>query len=267
MTVSAPGAIVAATTTAPVTEATARRLTGRRAVVVGGARGIGAEVARRLHTEGACVQVLDRLVEQGEAVAAEVGGGFTPVDLLDPTATQVAVEAAVTQLGGVDIAVNSAGILRLSPLLDLDLAEWAQVQQVNTVGTLTTMRVAARAMIAAGTGGAVVNIASMAAKHGGANEGAYAASKAAVVALTRVAALEWGCHGIRVNALCPGYVLTEMGVDTRTEDDVARWSARSPLGRLGQPADVAAVVALLASDDGSYLTGQAINVTGGMIMH
>ncbi len=267
MTATVPGARVAATALAPATEATVRRLIGRRAVVVGGARGIGAEVARRLHTEGACVQVLDRLVEQGEALAAEVGGGFTRVDLLDPIATEAAAEAAVTQLGGVDVLVNSAGILRFSSLLDLDLDEWAQVQQVNTFGTLTTMRVAARAMIAAGAGGAVVNIASMAAKHGGANEGAYAASKAAVVALTRVAALEWGSHGIRVNALCPGYVLTEMGADTRTQDDVARWSALSPLGRLGQPQDVAAVVAFLASDDGSYLTGQAINVTGGMIMH
>lgn len=246
---------------------TCTRLAGRRAVVVGGARGIGAGIVRRLHAEGARVHVLDRLVAEGTAVAAEVGGAFHEVDLLDPGATTRAVEAAVTGLGGLDVLVNSAGILRFGALLELDPRDWAEIQQVNTVGTLTTMRAAARHLIAGGVGGAMVNIASMAAKHGGANEGAYAASKAAVVALTRVAALEWGAHGIRVNALCPGYVLTEMGAATRTEADVARWSALSPLGRLGEPGDVAALVAFLASDDGSYLTGQAINVTGGMIMH
>ncbi|MBR20860.1 MAG: hypothetical protein CMF57_00180 [Leifsonia sp.] len=121
-------------------------------------------------------------------------------------------------------------------------------------------------MIAA-DGGVVINLASMAAKTGGAGEAHYAASKAAVVALTRATALELGGHGIRANALCPGYVLTDMGADTRTEDDVVRWSARSPLGRLGSPGDVAGVALFLASDAASYLTGQAFNVTGGMIMH
>ena len=250
---------------APAT--TCARLAGRRAVVVGGARGLGAGIVRRLHAEGADVHVLDRLAAEGSVVASEVGGVFHEVDLLDPGATTQAVEAAVSGLGGLDVLVNSAGILRFAPLLELDPQDWAEIQQVNTFGTLTTMQAAARHLIAGGVGGAVVNIASMAAKHGGSNEGAYAASKAAVVALTRVAALEWGAHGIRVNAVCPGYVLTEIGAATRTAADVARWSALSPLGRLGVPGDVAGVVAFLASDDGSYLTGQALNVTGGMIMH
>jgi 3-oxoacyl-[acyl-carrier protein] reductase len=138
---------------------------------------------------------------------------------------------------------------------------------INTRAMLTTMQVAVRRMIADATPGRIINLASMAAKKGGANEGHYAASKAAVVALTRSAALEWGCHGITANALCPGYILTDMGAATRTDADVATWSTYSPLGRLGEPDDVAGVAAFLASADASYLTGQAINVTGGMVMH
>jgi 3-oxoacyl-[acyl-carrier protein] reductase len=129
------------------------------------------------------------------------------------------------------------------------------------------MQLAVRSMMAAGHGGKIINLSSMAAKKGGANEGHYAASKAAVVALTRVAALEWGCHGITANALCPGYILTEMGASTRTDHDIAAWSTLSPLGRLGQASDVASVALFLASSDSDYLTGQAINVTGGMVMH
>ena len=109
-----------------------------------------------------------------------------------------------------------------------------------------------------------MNMASMAAKRGTPGEAAYAASKAAVVALSRIAAMELGSHGVTVNSICPGYVLTEMGADTRSEDQIAEWTALSPLGRLGDPGDVAGVIAFLASDDGGYLTGQAVNVTGGM---
>ena len=106
----------------------------------------------------------------------------------------------------------------------------------------------------------------MAAKAGGAMEAHYAASKSAVIALTRAAAIEWGPYGVTVNAICPGYVLTEMGAGTRTDEQVAQWTAKSPLGRLGRPEDVAGLVAYLATD-GAYVTGQALNVTGGMVMH
>jgi 3-oxoacyl-[acyl-carrier protein] reductase len=132
---------------------------------------------------------------------------------------------------------------------------------------LTTMQVAVRHMIDGGTGGKIVNLASMAAKTGGAGEGAYPMSKAAVVALTRVAALEWGKYGITANSICPGYILTEMGAATRTEELMREWSSYSPLGRLGDVADVAGVAVFLSSSEADYLTGQAINVTGGMVMH
>ncbi len=250
---------------------TARRgsdtLSGKRAVVIGGARGIGGEIATRFADEGARVSVLDRLVDCGSKLAADIGADFHEVDLADPHSARSVTEAAVGALGGVDILVNSAGILRLGPLLDTTTESWDEIFSINTRAMLTTMQVAARSMLDAGHGGTIINIASMAAKKGGANEGAYAASKAAVVALTRVAALEWGCHGITANAVCPGYILTEMGADTRTEKDVETWASYSPLGRIGRPSDVAGVALFLASTDAGYLTGQAINVTGGMVMH
>ncbi|MCU1423588.1 MAG: 3-oxoacyl-[acyl-carrier protein] reductase [Microbacteriaceae bacterium] len=243
------------------------RLAGKRVVVIGGARGIGGEIATRFAGEGARVSVLDRLVDCGSELAAAIGAEFHEVDLVDPASAQRVTEAAIGSLGGVDVLVNSAGILRFSKLLDVTVESWNEIFSVNTRAMLTTMQASARSMIAAGNGGKIINIASMAAKKGGANEGAYAASKAAVVALTRVAALEWGEHGITANSLCPGYILTEMGADTRTEADIAAWSAYSPLGRLGSPADVAGVALFLATPDSDYLTGQAINVTGGMVMH
>ncbi|MBG6056240.1 3-oxoacyl-[acyl-carrier protein] reductase [Salinibacterium sp. CAN_S4] len=243
------------------------RLSGKRVIVTGGARGIGGEIASRFASEGATVAILDRLVDEGTARAASIGGTFHLVDLLDPVATASVTQSAVDAMGGIDVLVNSAGILRFTPLLDLTVQDWNETFSINTRAMLTTMQVCVRSMIAAGHSGKIVNLASMAAKKGGAGEGAYPPSKAAVVALTRVAALEWGCHGITVNSLCPGYILTEMGAATRTQDDIDTWSSYSPLGRLGCTEDVAAVALFLASSDADYLTGQAINVTGGMLMH
>jgi 3-oxoacyl-[acyl-carrier protein] reductase len=242
------------------------RFAGRRVIVTGGARGIGAEIASRFATEGARVSILDRLADAGSQHATGIGGRFHPVDLADAAAAAQATATAIGDLGGVDVLVNSAGIFRLTPLLEVTASAWDEMLSINARAVLTTMQVAARSMIAAG-GGTIINIASMAAKTGGAREGHYAASKAAVVALTRVAALEWGEYGITVNALCPGYVLTEMGADTRTEEDIRTWCSYSPLRRLGTAADVAGLVTFLASPDGAYLTGQALNVSGGMVMH
>ncbi|NYD71947.1 SDR family NAD(P)-dependent oxidoreductase [Herbiconiux flava] len=248
------------------------RLLGKRIVVTGGARGIGASIARRSAAEGAEVVILDRLVDEGAAFADETGCRFAPVDLTDHVGTAEAMGSAIAELGGVDVLVNNAGILRFSPLLDISVEEWETTFTINTTAMLVTTQIAARAMIAgpdpAGPRrGTIINLASMAGKTGGAGQGHYAASKAAVIALTRVTALELGPSGITANCLCPGYVLTEMGAATRTEEDVALWSTYSPLGRLADPADVAGVATFLASDDAAYMTGQALNVTGGMIMH
>jgi len=179
---------------------------------------------------------------------------------------RVVVTGGARGIGGEIAARVSSEGARVA-ILDRLVADWNRMFSINTRAMLTTMQVAVRRMLADEVRGKIINLASMAAKKGGANEGHYAASKAAVVALTRAAALEWGCHGITANSLCPGYILTDMGAATRTEADVATWSTYSPLGRLGQAADVAGVAAFLASSDADYLTGQAINVTGGMVMH
>ncbi|MFT4305571.1 MAG: SDR family NAD(P)-dependent oxidoreductase [Microbacterium sp.] len=238
-----------------------------RVVVTGAARGIGARIAQRFASEGARVVVLDRLCETGEQRAAEIGGHFVEVDLSDVGRTRAAMSAAIAHLGGIDVLVNNAGLLTFATVMETTPEEWDAVFAVNSRAMLVTTQVAARSMIEAGTGGSIINLASMAAKAGGQGQVSYAASKAAVVALTRVAALELGVHDIRVNALCPGYVLTEMGADTRTPEQVALWSSYSPLGRLGEPDDVAGTALFLASTDGRYLTGQALNITGGMVMH
>jgi 3-oxoacyl-[acyl-carrier protein] reductase len=213
------------------------------------------------------VSILDRLADRGSALAGEIGATFFEVDLLDPVATADTTQAAIDAMNGVDVLVNSAGILRFTPLLELTVQDWNETFSINTRAMLTTMQVSVRWMLAHEVRGKIINLASMAAKKGGAGEGAYPASKAAVVALTRTAALEWGCHGITANALCPGYILTEMGAATRTENDIETWASYSPLGRLGEASDVAAVALFLATPDSDYLTGQAINVTGGMVMH
>jgi NAD(P)-dependent dehydrogenase (short-subunit alcohol dehydrogenase family) len=247
--------------------ATAARLAGKRAVVTGGARGIGSAIARRLAADGATVALLDLLADPGETVAAEIGGAFHQVDLSDAAATRAGLSAAIDVLGGIDVLVNNAGILRFSPLLEIPVEDWDLMFAINTRPMLVTTQVAARRMIDDGTRGTIINLASMAGKSGGAGQAHYAASKAAVIALTRVTALELGADGITANCLCPGYVLTEMGAATRTDEDIALWSTYSPLGRLGEPDDVSAVAAFLASPDAAYLTGQAFNVTGGMVMH
>ena len=200
-----------------------------------------------------------------EDVARDLGAASLVVDLADAAQTRRALSAGAGD-GPYWLVVNNAGVFSKTPLLEMTLEEWDRVQAVNVRSMVVVIQALAPAMVAAGGGGRIVNVASMAAKLGTPGEAAYAASKAAVVALSRIAAMELGPHGVTVNAVCPGYVLTEMGASTRTADQIAAWTAKSPLGRLGDPGDVASAVAFLASDDGSYMTGQAINVTGGMCM-
>ncbi len=243
------------------------RLAGRRAVITGAARGIGAEIARALHGAGASVAILD-VSPDAKAVAEEIDGFAVSVDLADAAATREATEQAIAQLGGIDILVNNAGILKMAPLLEISVEEWDLTFDINARAMLVTTQVAAKAMMAASCpSGRIINMASMGGKVGSPNQAHYAASKAAVISLTRVSAMELGCHGITVNCICPGYVLTEMGAATRTQEMIDTWSAKSPLGRLGQPSDVAKVALFLASDDAAYCTGQALNITGGMVMH
>ena len=236
-------------------------LDGRRCLVTGAARGIGRYVTERLVAEGMRATILD-VDPDVQRVARELGAQSIVVDLCDDDAVRDALAVSI----GDDpfwLLVNNAGVFTRTPLLDMSLNEWDHLHQVNVRAMVVTMQAITPSMRVVG-GGRVVNMASMAAKRGTPGEAAYAASKAGVVALSRIAAMELGSYGITVNSICPGYVLTEMGAPTRSADEVAAWTALSPLGRLGTPADLAAVVAFLASDDGSYITGQALNVTGGM---
>ncbi len=235
-------------------------------IVTGGARGIGADIVRSFGSEGASVAILDRLTHEASALASEVGGIGVTCDLADAESTRAGMAAAISQLGGVDVLVNNAGVFTITPLLDISADEWDWVFSINVRAMLLTTQVAAASMIEQG-GGKIVNMASMGGKVGAAGQAHYAASKAAVISLTQVSAAELGPHGINVNSICPGYVLTEMGAATRTADQVAEWSAKSPLGRLAETSDVAAMALFLASPDADYCTGQALNVTGGMIMH
>ncbi|MGB3734227.1 MAG: SDR family NAD(P)-dependent oxidoreductase [Ilumatobacter sp.] len=233
---------------------------GRRAIVTGAARGIGLGLATRLVEEGYDTTLVDvdRCVE---SAAAALDASFAVIDL-------TAADASTRLNALVDaepcwLLVNNAGIFDKTPLLEIDLAEWDRVQAVNARSMVATMQAVVPSMVGAG-GGRVVNMASMAAKVGTPGEAAYAASKAAVVALSRIAATEFGGHGITVNSVCPGYVLTDMGADTRDDEQVAGWVSMSPLGRLANADDIASLVIYLASDGASYITGQALNVTGGM---
>ena len=241
-----------------------RRLEGRQAIVTGGAQGIGKAITRRLLGEGATVTVLDidtHLLEKTKAMGPECHG--VVVDLSDVAATRAAVDQGVSQMGGLWLLVNNAGVFAKTPLLDIDPTEWDRMMAVNVRPMLVTMQAAAPYFVEGG-GGRIVNQASMAAKLGTPGEAHYAASKAAVVALSRIAAMELGPLGVTVNSLCPGYVLTDMGAETREAEEVAAWTALSPLGRLASPEDVAGAVVYLASDDGAYITGESLNVSGGM---
>ena len=242
------------------------RLAGRRALITGAARGIGAEIAASFRREGAELALLDIDAERMVTTCKTVGGTAYSVDLADVEATVDVVSRAIADFGGLEILVNNAGILKMAPLLEIDPADWDLTFAVNVRAMLVTIQLAAKAMIPNGRG-AIINMASMGGKVGGPNQAHYAASKAAVISLTQVAAKELGPYGITVNCICPGYVLTEMGATTRTEEMVREWLAMSPLGRLAEPSDVANMAVFLASDEASYCTGQAMNVTGGMVMH
>jgi len=242
------------------------RLVGKRALITGAARGIGAEIAATFRREGAALALLDVDIERLRKTAAPLDAVAHAVDLADTEATVAVTSRAIQDLGGLDILVNNAGILKMAPLMEIDPADWDLTFAVNVRAMLVTTQVAAKAMIPNGKG-TIINMASMGGKVGAPNQAHYAASKAAVISLTQVAAKELGVHGITVNCICPGYVLTEMGAATRTDAMVKEWSAKSPLGRLAEPADVANMALFLASDEASYCTGQAMNVTGGMVMH
>ncbi|MFK4596404.1 SDR family NAD(P)-dependent oxidoreductase [Streptomyces pristinaespiralis] len=242
------------------------KLDGRVVLVTGAARGQGEQEARLFAAEGAKVVLADVLDELGEPLAKEVGGLYVHLDVSREADWTAAVDAAKERFGKIDGLVNNAGILRFNELLATPLEEFQLITQVNQVGTFLGIRSVAPEIEAAG-GGTIVNTASYTALTGMAYVGAYAASKHAILGLTRVAALELAGKGIRVNAVCPGAVDTPMsnpdGVDPEAVGDLYRTLV--PLGRVGRPEEIARLALFLTGEDSSYITGQPFVIDGGWL--
>ncbi|SFD93074.1 3-oxoacyl-[acyl-carrier protein] reductase [Pseudomonas citronellolis] len=229
-------------------------------LITGGASGIGAAVARLFIGQGAQVAIADIHFEQARALAAELGDNARPFALDVGDAGNV--RSLVAQLGKVDVLVNSAGILLNKPFLDTEPEDFERLLRVNLLGTCLVAREAARNML--GRGGRIINVASAAGLLGFPGRTAYAASKGAVIAATRVMALELAEHGILVNAIAPGSVATAMTAATYDERFRRSITASVPLARVASPEEIAEVAVFLASPAASYITGQTFAVDGGM---
>ncbi|MEU7134642.1 glucose 1-dehydrogenase [Streptomyces sp. NPDC046261] len=246
------------------------KLDGRVVLITGAARGQGEHEARLFAAEGAKVVLADVLDDAGEALAKELGEGaarYVHLDVGEETGWAEAVAFTKRAFGKLDGLVNNAGIAPRGDLVDTSLAQYEEVVRVNQTGTFLGMRAAAGELAAAG-GGTIVNTASYVALAGLASCAAYAATKGAVLAMTRVAALELAGQGIRVNALCPGGVDTAMinpGGRVAREEMDAYFGTLVPLGRVGRPEEMARVALFLSCDDSSYITGQPVVVDGGWL--
>jgi NAD(P)-dependent dehydrogenase (short-subunit alcohol dehydrogenase family) len=244
-----------------------QRLAGRSAIVTGAARGIGLAIAQRLTAEGARVTLVDLNEAEGRAAAnALAGATFVATDVSNAQAVRELVAATVAREGRIDILVNNAGILHAAEFLDVDESDFDRVLRVNVKSAFLCGQAVAKAMVKAGTRGAIVNMASVNGVLAIANQVPYTVSKGAVNQLTKVMALSLAPHGIRVNAIGPGTIATEMTKGLQTDAEARRRvMSRTPLGRIGEPAEIAAVAAFLASDDASYITGQTIYPDGGRL--
>ena len=246
---------------------------GRTALVTGASRGIGRAIALGLAREGFDVVVNDIARQQAElaAVAEEVVGlgrrGIAlTADVSDRAQVRSMVDAAVAQAGQVDAVVNNAGILIASTVEDLLEDQWDAVMDVNAKGTFLVIQALLPHMRGRGYG-RIVNIASIGGKHGAPEQAHYSASKAAVMGFTRVLAQEVGSFGITANCVCPGIIVTDMGRTNLSEPaNVEKWVRITALRRLGQPEDVVGPTCFLASDAAAFVTGQSLNVCGGIVL-
>jgi NAD(P)-dependent dehydrogenase (short-subunit alcohol dehydrogenase family) len=249
-----------------------RRFDNKSAVVTGGSRGIGAAVAERLAAEGARVLIIDLLQAPGADAEARLRAQghdvrFMRGDVTDPADVERLVKRAAQDFGKIDVLVNNAAVFRPAALFEATREDLQAVLAVNVGGTLFVAQAVARAMVAAGRGGAIVNMSSITAAQGSPGMVAYSGSKAAIEAMTRSMAVALAEFGIRVNAVAPGMIETENTAVLNAQDPATHRQilSRTPLRRLGTSGEVAAAVAFLASDDASYFTGQVIYPDGGRL--
>jgi NAD(P)-dependent dehydrogenase (short-subunit alcohol dehydrogenase family) len=243
-------------------------------VVTGAARGIGKAIARRFLEEGARVVAADIDADGGSALVAELGAigavRFVACDVGDAASVANLVASAIAAFGEIDVLVNNAAILAAVDFLDLAEADFDRVLRVNLKGAFLCGQAVARHMVervkAGGTAGAIVNLSSVNAVFAIANQVPYSVSKGGINQLTKVMALSLAPHGIRVNAIGPGSIMTEM-LAAVMDDEAARKRilSRTPLGRIGDPAEIAAIAVFLASEQASYITGQTIYADGGRL--
>ena len=247
-------------------------LTGKAALVTGAGRGIGRAIAQGLAQAGACVAVNDVDAASAEQTAETLAAaGFDaapfPADVSDPAAVDGLIRAVAARWQRLDLLVNNAGVEPTGSLLDFSVDDWQRTLAVNLTGPFLTSRAAAPHMQAQG-GGAIVNISSIAGRAAGLrNRAAYVASKTGLLGFTRECAREFAAYNIRVNAVCPGVIITEMTAHLRQNEQMMRkWLEDIPQARLGEPDDVVGLVVFLCTDAARYITGQAINVDGGKVM-
>jgi 3-oxoacyl-[acyl-carrier protein] reductase len=241
-------------------------LTGKAALVTGASGGIGAEIARALHGQGAVVGLSGTRREALEALAAELGARahVLPADLSDPEAAGALIAAAEAALGGVHILVNNAGLTKDGLAMRMSDADWTKVLDVDLAAPFRLSRAVLKFMLRR-KGGRIINIGSVVGSTGNPGQANYAAAKAGLTGLTKSLAQEVASRGITVNLVAPGFIETPM-TDVLSEAQKSALAEKIPLGRLGSPADVAAAVVYLAAEEAGWVTGAVIHVNGGMAM-
>ena len=243
------------------------RLQNKTAIVTGGAQGIGRAIAERFIAEGARVMIGDVDAAKVAKTASELGCASCAADVTKKEDVDRFVASAVSEFGHIDILVNNAGVTHGADFLELDVADFDRVLSINLRGAFLAGQAAARHMASRGQG-AIINMSSVNANLAIPNAVAYAVSKGGMRQLTAIMGVSLIPHGIRVNALGPGTILTELAKQAVMSNDAARHTilSRTPIGRAGEPSEVAGVASFLASDDASYIVGQTIYVDGGRMV-